>query len=396
MVLDPNDPSMAGYQDPNAPQKKLAVVPGSSGNPALPDPYAPQPQANPGSLLMPGLMPPPGLPPTVSAQPMVPQPQGAGATGAGPMIAPMAPQPLGPLNPPAAAAGGVPGTSSFGPGNNLIGTQINPTPSGDTIAARTQLGTQLGGLQGPDRKALALDALKTFDQNQADTEKLGVQDIGREAAAAGRLGSGMVSTSLGDLQTQLAQKRDQEVRGLASDVAGKTLDDRLAALGGTESGLGQLSGLDTGAADALRGERGYQTGLDQTATDNAVRQFGLEEGAQGQDFAQKNAIDQQLEALGFGGNTANFETGLADTYAGNATDLATGGGNVVQGAFQNPGGSAPAPGSTLLDSLMGDFSGEGAIDPNMSTPWGTADQIAALKKGVDPYAALRLPQLAGV
>jgi len=203
--------------------------------------------------------------------------------------------------------------------------------------ARTQLGsltTSLGS-QAPNRLAIAQNALKTFDEQQADQEKLGVQNIGREAAAAGRLGSGMVSTSLGDLQTQLNRSRLQEERGLAGDVAGKTLEDRLAAISGTEGALGQLSGLDTSAQEALRGERGYQETLDQQALDNQVRQYGLEQGAQAQDFTENQDVNQLLAELGFGGSTSNVLGDVAATDASQGADLQSGISDLLRQYFAN-------------------------------------------------------------
>src|SRR6202022_1309078 len=109
------------------------------------------------------------------------------------------------------------GTQSFGPGSNLIDKQINPTASPDTAAARTQLGSLFSniGAQAPNRLDIAKNALKTFDEQQADQEKTGIQRIGRANAAAGRLGSGMASTDVGNFEAQLARERNQEERGLA-------------------------------------------------------------------------------------------------------------------------------------------------------------------------------------
>jgi hypothetical protein len=277
------------------------------------------------------------------------QPFMPGATPLGP-LAPGSPQPgtvpapLSTATAPAPSIGVQLGspipplqTTSFGPGNNLVGAQINPTASPDTAAARTQLGSLFSdiGAQAPNRLAIAQNALKTFDEQQADQEKLGVQNIGREAAAAGRLGSGMVSTSLGDLQTQLNRAREQETRGLAGEVAGQTLNDRLAALSGTEGALGELSGLDTQAQTALRGERGYQATQDQQAIDNLVRQFGLEQGAQAQDFSQNFDTNAQLAALGFGGSSDATLGDVAGTYGTQGSDLLSGAGGILKNYFAN-------------------------------------------------------------
>lgn len=236
---------------------------------------------------------------------------------------------------------GGPSMQSFGPGSNLIGTQINPNAAPDTQAARTQVGSNLASLQGPDRFALAQDALKTFDQNQANGEKLGIRDIGRNAAAGGRLGSGTINTELGDLQSNLSQQRDQYTRGLINDASSQTLSDRLASLNGAESGLGTLSGLDTQQQNALRGERGYQAGLDQQATDNAFRQHGAEQGDQNQAFNQQQSITQLLANLGMGGPNPLLNS-VGNNYQNQADSSYSNAGDVLRMLFANKGGTATA------------------------------------------------------
>lgn len=279
--------------------------------------------------------------------PLGTDPNAGGMGGGITSIIPPAPQPMQPSLPntgitpnlPPPTQSGLPtlpGTTPFGPSNNLIGTQINPQPNADTTAARERYSSGLAGLgQLPDRQQIASNALKTFDEQQANALQLGTRDIGQNAAAAGRLGSGMVSTSLGDLQSQLNQQREQTLRGLSGDVASQGLNDRLMALGAQGQGLGQLSGLDTQQQNALRGERGYQAGLDQQGINNAFQQYGAEQGAQGQAFNQQQEMTRLLAQLGLGqGPNAQYGD-VANQYAGQGADLQNSGADLLRLLFAN-------------------------------------------------------------
>lgn len=247
-------------------------------------------------------------------------------------VIPPAPQPQAPQAQPSF------GQTTFSPDANLIGTQINPNNPGDTSAARSQYASLLSGLNGslPNRQDIAQKAYNDFSTNLGNTEQLGIQNIGREAAAAGRLGSGMVSTSLGDLQTQLANADAQARSQLAQNVAGETLNDRLAALGASGQGLNLLSGLDTNARNELRGERGYQYGLNQDALQNSLQQYGLEQGAQQQAFNQNQAVNDLLAQISGGGVNPLYGA-ISGMYGQNASDAFGGAGDILKYLFANQG-----------------------------------------------------------
>jgi len=245
------------------------------------------------------------------------------------------PSPWGPATQPAPLPNNV-GGQQFGPGSNLIGTQINPvnldqylaqlnearqaagayTPGADTTMARDVLNQQLTGLsQMPDRGQIASDQFQNLlDQAKRD-EFLGIQNAGRAGARLGRLGSGMVTTDIGNLEGVINQRLIEGARGLSADTAAQSLQDRINALNASGGAYNQLAGQDLIGANyglnrsaalaglagqglsaqesgrqALVGERGYQQGLDQQALQNRIGETTL---------AQQLANDQLNRQLAY-------------------------------------------------------------------------------------------------
>lgn len=162
--------------------------------------------------------------------------------------------------------------TDFGPGNDLVGSQINPQQTAREATTAGQVDTAAQSLaNAPDRGQIALDYLKNLDQQQANQRQLGIQDIGRSAAKFGRIGSGVVTTSLGDLQSQLNQQREQSLRQLAADAASGTMSDNLNRLGALSGLEGQQFGQNQSARNELRTERGYQYGLSQDALNQQIQ-----------------------------------------------------------------------------------------------------------------------------
>lgn len=184
---------------------------------------------------------------------------------------------LAPIQGPAGPGALPPGISGtgFGPNQNLISTQINPSNAADVNAARGQLDTQLGALQGPDRQALAQ---QTFGALTSETDPAYVdalRKVNEAAAAGGRVGSGVTTSELGDVALGRQKYLGNLAKELSADAAGQSLNDRLAALSGTEGGLGTLAGLDYSGRQELRGERGYESDQSQQAFQNALEAAGL-------------------------------------------------------------------------------------------------------------------------
>src|SRR5690606_19227565 len=112
----------------------------------------------------------------------------------------------------------------------------------------------------------------------------GVRDIGRAAAALGRIGAGITTSQLGDLEDRIQTQIAREASRLAAETAGQELADRLARFQAALGAGGQLRGEDLAEArfgqslrDELRGERAYQYGLSRDEIADRIRQIQLEE-----------------------------------------------------------------------------------------------------------------------
>jgi hypothetical protein len=166
----------------------------------------------------------------------------------------------------------------------------------DTAAARARLSGSLGALEGPDRGKLAADAFKLLQEQNAPGRALSFQNVGRKAAALGRVGAGMTTNDLTGLEGTYAREDDQAQRGLAGDAAAQTLADRLGITNALSGVTGQLAGIDQNTAginmdaatrsaglsgqrgDAFRALSGDQLGLDRLARSEGIedRNYGLD------------------------------------------------------------------------------------------------------------------------
>jgi len=218
------------------------------------------------------------------------------------------PPPNVPRPPQTFATGNVQGVTSFGPGNSLIGAQINPTTdprlanvqgaadqamgkytgfqegqygplsmntsqsdalykellglarsggSATTVGGPSlppELTGAIGDLtrqigSGPDRAKLAADTFDILSQRAAPGREKAVRELGQKTAALGRVGSGIYGSNLTDLQTNFDTEDALSKRQLATESAGQTLADRIQSL----SALQGVSGaLGSGYAGALR------------------------------------------------------------------------------------------------------------------------------------------------
>jgi hypothetical protein len=156
---------------------------------------------------------------------------------------------------------------------------------------------QMHALQGlPTREALAMQMMGLIDENLGDQRDLGIRQTGQAAAALGRLGSGMTTTSLGDLELQIQRVREQEATRLSAETAAKQIDDELAKLDAFLAAGGQMTQEDLANAQMLMALR-----------DEARRERDF--------FAQQDLANQQLQLQGantlLGAGTAQYGTQLS-------------------------------------------------------------------------------------
>lgn len=235
------------------------------------------------------------------------------ATGG--LSAPAPGRPTSITPPPPAAAPGAPITD-FGPGNDLRFSQVNPTASGrltNLADLSTGAATKIG--QGPSLSDAASKQFDLLGQQSAEQRKLGIQDIGRSAATFGRLGSGKVTTDLGNLEDVLRTREEQARAGLSAQTAigeGENRRADLASLYGLESGV---AGQEAAKRGEVRGERGYQTDTAQQTLDNQVKQKALE------DALLNSQYGRAATEAGVGLAGGQLKLGQGAAAAGGASDL---------------------------------------------------------------------------
>jgi hypothetical protein len=151
--------------------------------------------------------------------------------------------------------------TQFGPGNDLRDNQIAPN-------------------QDVDRLKIAGDYFSQFAESTDPAYQKSIRDATKAAAANGRLGSGMLTTDYGDLAGDRSRELDLQRRGFLTQALEGTIDDARSN------------------RDELRGERDYQTGSAQQATENAIRQRLLEEALLNGQFGRDQRITDTLGQFG--------------------------------------------------------------------------------------------------
>lgn len=256
------------------------------------------------------------------------------------------------------ALGAVPEDAALGlPGSLDVdgGAAINPADSARLDRYRSLTDQSLEGLQGPSRTELAQSALADFDTAQGRAGDAAFRRATQLAAAKGGLGSGMLTSSYGDVATQLQEQALAKRNELASGLAEGDISDRFRRLDVTNSLVGQQAGTEAGQRGELRGERGYAAGVQEG---NINRRLGAASDAFGRgvtragvrsDFA--NAADQRAGALMGAG--ADLAAGAAQRraygQAANAAGIA--GGLPGYGAAQVGAAMAAAPVSAAVDAM---------------------------------------------
>lgn len=235
----------------------------------------------------------------------------------GPNIQPPAPGNLGAINP----------ITTFSADNNLINAQVNPAASGrtgDTMSAVDAARNALSG--GPNRSDLAAQYIDQWNQSTEPQYQKDLTDATKLAAANGRLGSGMLSTSYGDIALARDNARQVAQRGFQTDALSGTIQDRLNNLGALSGLESQQYGQDAANRNEVRGERGYQQGLSQQAFSNDAQRLALEEALTQGSYGRSSDRLNQLIQLGFQGNPGALALGAS--------------GQVQQGANQSSQGVA--------------------------------------------------------
>lgn len=228
--------------------------------------------------------------------------------------------------------GGAPGVSfdgskaaaEFDAAKDATGGAFNYDTS--TNAARDMTLQRLSQMQAPDREALALKTYKALEDESAPAFAQTQRQIGQNAAALGRIGSGVTTNEIGDAFLARERSLGNQRSLLAAEAAGKTLQDGIDYTGAANGVFNSFAGADQSAkgldlqrASVLTGVGQGQAGLAQS--DMQAQSANASNALQGQGLQlQRSSL---LRGLGQdewqrGTDVADRETGWArDQYGAN-------------------------------------------------------------------------------
>jgi hypothetical protein len=110
-------------------------------------------------------------------------------------------------------------------------------------------------MNGPDRYQLAKDYYNIFDQETQGDYQRDLKEATNLGAARGRLGSGLLTNSYGDLFERRAQDKDSAKRRLLTDALEGTIGDRQNAYRSVADAENMAYGQGVGDRDEARIER---------------------------------------------------------------------------------------------------------------------------------------------
>ena len=214
------------------------------------------------------------------------------------------------------AGAGNPGTPSTVTGSGLAPGMTAIDPVKDLRNVQITPGAML------DRFALANQQFDTFANATSPQYQAALRDATRAAAGAGRLGSGMLRTSYGDLANQRNQQLDTQRENLFQNAL-----------------LGSVNDAQTQFQDLLQSQN-QLSGMQNQAFNQGVT------GAQLQEALTSGAFNRALQTLvaGSQGNPADTQLALSQIF-GNQSAAA---GSAMSGLLQ----SIMSGGGSSTDSLL--------------------------------------------
>lgn len=219
------------------------------------------------------------------------------------------------------------------------GGQFAPITAGKYTGNVDKAVADLAG--GPDRVAMAKQALADFDTAGAPALAARFKAVGQNAAKLGRIGSGGVTSELGTLQSDYERNRMLTANDLIRQLTEADAADRFKK-------LSAFSDVNAEDLAGQRGERAFGLGLGEQAITDRER---------ARDAAAKAAGFDLSRGLGLAGLGAGADTALYDAY-GRAADRA------------GERAGAASAGAGDLFALAGDLYSRGRYR-NVGAPTGT-------------------------
>lgn len=225
------------------------------------------------------------------------------------------------------ATGGTGGTgtgSTTGQGSGLAPNMSPVNPNSDLRSMQITPGDML------DRFKLAGQQYDTFASGTNPQYEAALRDATRAAAGAGRLGSGMLRTSYGDLANQRTQSLQNERDTLFQNAL-----------------LGSVQDAQTQFQDLLQ-EQNYQTGAQNQAFNQAITAQDLQESL------TSGAFSRALQTLNAGeaGNPAEMQQALAQMYSGQAGAAGTALAMLLQSLASGSGGNNNAAVNNAIQQMI--------------------------------------------
>jgi hypothetical protein len=202
----------------------------------------------------------------------------------------------------------------------------------------------------PDRLDLAADALRIQRELTAPQWQQDLRHVGQQAAALGRIGSGMTTNELGDIT--LAREKALGLYGqqLANQASGQILQDRLNVFGAGAGLQGQFSGQDLAQGQFKAGLGNQYAGMAQATTAN--EQQNAARALQAALANQSANLQAATSRAGLGLQQAGLFSQLGGQSAGMATNTAQF--NAQQQQAQQ---AALAQRAQLQQALLGQLAG---------------------------------------
>lgn len=210
-----------------------------------------------------------------------------------------------------------PNPPTFGPDDNLIDKKIEPGSDPRLIRLQGLTDDILQRMtSGPNRFDIAKQYWDEFQKETQGDYDRSFTDARNEAAAHGRLKSGILTNTYGDLAERRGRDLDVARSRYLTDALQGTIGDTRNQLADVTGVEGQAYGEGVGNRNEMRGERGYQQGLAEQALIRRIMQQAAESGL------DTNAFNQAIAQWQAG--QANNPTGALETGAAQAGNEAAG------------------------------------------------------------------------
>lgn len=187
----------------------------------------------------------PGTPASGDLQNALISPTGNGAINAGPDV-----------NAPSTFGQDVNAPSTFG-------SSVVPGNDARLSSIQGMLDKSTGDLANTDRRSMLSTLLNNFDQQQGEADSNAYRASGRASAAFGRIGSGMAAQDVNQIARQSMGDRNRYRSQLAADTIDKEIGDRFSKTGLFSGLANDAYGQGLGNRNELRGERGFNYGVNQ-------------------------------------------------------------------------------------------------------------------------------------